>query len=83
MSNPKNGRQKSRLGRTGDWERVITKEDRTLEFLKDICAQKNINVLELVALLPLKNFAVDRDLAEMYDVKTKVLKQAVKRKRKL
>jgi asparagine synthetase A len=29
-----------------DWERVITKEDRTLEFLKDICAQKNINVLE-------------------------------------
>jgi aspartate--ammonia ligase len=35
-----------------DWERVITREDRTLEFLKDICAQKNIHVLEKAARPP-------------------------------
>ena len=29
-----------------DWKRVVTMEDRNLDFLKDICAKKNIQVLE-------------------------------------
>jgi len=29
-----------------DWERVITREDRNLELLKDICTRKNICVLD-------------------------------------